>query len=210
MVSNCSLKSYEKSKKHGLFYKLWCGCKKIRRKNSMADGWVTLWVTEINNGFWLWLHGFVPSGHSGKCTHWAGFTSSNCGTRRTCGGLSAGKISERYFSYRHMWAAMKRAAWMELLGLPVEISIINVAPPSGLIKLISSERRRISNQTRRLRGDLHPLPGKTLKPAQERPSSSSLPAHYKIKGQYEEMSDNSTARININLNCSGYEFNSLV
>lgn len=132
-------------------------------------------------------------GHSGKCTHWAGFTSSNCGTRRTCGGLSAGKISERYFSYRHMWAAMKRTAWMELSGLPVEISIINVAPPSGLIKLISSERRRICNQTRRLRGNLHPLPGKTLKPGQEPPSSSSLPVHYKIKGHYEEKSGNSTA-----------------
>lgn len=170
----------------------------------MAYGWVTLWVTGINNGFWLWLPS-VPSGHSGKCTHWAGFTSSNCGTRRTCGGLSAGKISERYFSYRHMWAAMKRTAWMELSGLPVEISIINVAPPSGLIKLISSEGRRICNQTRRLRGDLHPLPGKTLKPGQEPPSSSSLPVHYKIKGHYEEKSGNSTARINISLNSSGHE-----
>lgn len=28
MVSDCSLKSFKKSKKHSLFYKLWSGCKK--------------------------------------------------------------------------------------------------------------------------------------------------------------------------------------
>lgn len=57
------------------------------------------------------------------------------------------------------WASLQRTphvprneAWRPP-WLPVEISIINVAPPSGLIKLISSERRRICSQTRRLTGD---------------------------------------------------------
>lgn len=40
MVSDCSLKSFKKSKKHSLFYKLWSGCKKKKKEKEQYGLWL--------------------------------------------------------------------------------------------------------------------------------------------------------------------------
>ncbi len=81
-------------------------------------------------------------------------------------------------SWRHMWAVMKRGGSTEPFMTSCRDFHTKCEPP-GIIKLISSERRRIWGQTRWMMGEPHSPQGNTKPPGNS--TGSSLPDLHQSK-----------------------------